>query len=63
MSERLAERISDTEAIFERPAPTANVFAHVHRPALRTNDDWQPCCEKANHDEIRNDCHKYRQWH
>jgi hypothetical protein len=62
MSEILVESISDTEAIFERPGPTANIFAHVHRAALRTEDDWLPCCEKATLDEIRNSCERYRRW-
>lgn len=62
MTERLAERISDNEVVFERPGPTANIFAHVYKPASRTNDDWQPCCEKATLAEIQTTCRQYRQW-
>lgn len=53
MSERLVEKISDTEAIVEGLGPTAIYFAHVFRPALRTEDNWKHCCEAASIDQLR----------
>ena len=53
MSEKIVERISDTEAIVEGLRATANYYAHVFRPLLRTEDNWKHCCQAATIDQIR----------
>lgn len=63
MRERKIKQLSDTEAVIENFGPTSRNFSHVHRPALRTQDDWVTCCEKETLDEIRNNCQQYRRWH
>jgi len=53
MSEKMIKKISDTEAIVKGDGGTSNFFAHVFRPALRTEDSWRHCCEKPTVDQIQ----------